>query len=251
MKIVLVTGGFDPIHSGHIQYFKYAKKLGDKLIVGLNSDAWLKRKKDKYFMNWSERATIARNLRMVDDVIDFDDSDGTAINAIRKVLDAYPDAEVVFANGGDRTVENIPEMSIQDNRLSFEFSVGGDNKLNSSSDILRDWDKGKVYVERQDRHWGEWSVLKNYKHTKVKELLVKPHRQLSMQRHIHRSEYWFVAEGTATLRREDKLETLEKHQGTTIKVKDWHQLINNTDQPLKIVEIQYGKYCDEEDIERK
>lgn len=75
MKIVIVTGGFDPIHSGHIEYFKAAKELGHVLVVGLNSDEWLRRKKGKEFMPWHERAEIIRNLKMVDYVISFDDSE--------------------------------------------------------------------------------------------------------------------------------------------------------------------------------
>ena len=82
-KVVLITGGFDPLHSGHIAYFRAAKELGDYLIVGINSDAWLERKKDRAFMNWNERATIVKNLKMVDYVIEFDDADGSARNAIQ------------------------------------------------------------------------------------------------------------------------------------------------------------------------
>ena len=108
--IVLVTGGFDPLHSGHIAYFKSAKELGHILIVGLNSDAWLERKKGRAFMPFNERLAIVRHLNMVDWVIDFDDSDGSAVNAIRKVREQYPNSNIIFANGGDRTKENIPEM---------------------------------------------------------------------------------------------------------------------------------------------
>ena len=75
MKIVIVTGGFDPLHSGHIAYFEAAKQLGDRLVVGLNSDAWLTRKKGRPFMPMSERRAIIENLNMVDRVIEFDDSD--------------------------------------------------------------------------------------------------------------------------------------------------------------------------------
>lgn len=202
-------------------------------------------------MNWSERATIIRNLKMVDDVIDFDDSDGSAIDAINKLSLSYPYAEIIFANGGDRTQENIPEMSVTNPKVSFAFSVGGDSKLNSSSDILRDWDRGKVRLERCERPWGDWTVLKNYKDTKIKELYVKPYHSLSMQRHIHRNEYWFVVEGTVTLRREDTAETIHKHQGALINKKQWHQLCNDTDKTIRVVEIQWGDYCEEEDIERK
>jgi D-beta-D-heptose 7-phosphate kinase/D-beta-D-heptose 1-phosphate adenosyltransferase len=136
MKVVLVTGGFDPLHSGHIEYFNAAKALGDKLIVGVNSDAWLTRKKGKAFMPITERTTIIQNLKMVDHCILFNDNDDTAIEAIKNVKSIYPGCELIFANGGDRTANNIPEMGVKD--VIFMFGVGGD-KTNSSSDILRNW----------------------------------------------------------------------------------------------------------------
>ena len=86
MTYVLVTGGFDPLHSGHLEYFKEAKKLGDELIVGINSDEWLTRKKGRPFMPFKERLAIIRALEMVDDVLSFDDSDDTACGAIFKLM---------------------------------------------------------------------------------------------------------------------------------------------------------------------
>jgi D-beta-D-heptose 7-phosphate kinase/D-beta-D-heptose 1-phosphate adenosyltransferase len=83
-RIVLVTGGFDPLHSGHIAYFKEAKKLGSKLVVGLNSDEWLTRKKGRPFLTIDERRTIVEALELVDSVITFDDSNGSANLAIYK-----------------------------------------------------------------------------------------------------------------------------------------------------------------------
>ena len=85
-KIVLVTGGFDPLHSGHIEYFNSAKKLGDELYVGLNSDDWLIRKKGKPFLPFEERLKIIENLQMVDGTVSFDDSDGSSCGAIFKLL---------------------------------------------------------------------------------------------------------------------------------------------------------------------
>jgi D-beta-D-heptose 7-phosphate kinase/D-beta-D-heptose 1-phosphate adenosyltransferase len=136
MKVVLVTGGFDPLHSGHVNYFCAAKELGDVLIVGINSDDWLVRKKGRAFMPLSERLSIIRCLKMIDVCLLFDDSDNTAIDAIKKVKELYPTATIIFANGGDRTAENIPEMN--ESNIEFIFGVGG-GKTASSSDFLQKW----------------------------------------------------------------------------------------------------------------
>ena len=146
MDVVLVTGGFDPLHSGHLAYFKAAKSLGDKLIVGLNSDEWLTRKKGKPFMPFHERIEIIRGLSVVDEVISFDDSDDTACGAIYKTLATKSGSQIIFANGGDRTDENIPEMQIYGDThyVRFVFGVGGEDKKNSSSWILKDWKASKL-----------------------------------------------------------------------------------------------------------
>jgi cytidyltransferase-like protein len=252
MKIVLVTGGFDPIHSGHIAYFKSARTLGDLLIVGLNSDEWLERKKGRAFMPWNERLCIINNLSMVDEVYTFDDSDGSACHFIEQVRAHYPNADLVFANGGDRTSDNIPEMRMTD--VEFVFGVGGDDKKNSSSWILTEWK-----TPQTDRAWGYYRVLHEVgANTKLKELTVMPKTCLSMQRHDSRAEFWFVAEGQATVYTLDEASTdqevkcsLSMHEHTFINVNEWHQLCNETDQPLKLIEIQYGERCVEDDIERK
>ena len=114
MKIVVVTGGFDPLHTGHIAYFNAARQLGDKLIVGINSDEWLARKKGQPFMPITERMSIIENLKMVDHCVIYDDNDGSSIEAIRNVKTMYPNDSIVFANGGDRTSNNIPEMVFDD-----------------------------------------------------------------------------------------------------------------------------------------
>lgn len=140
-RIVLVTGGFDPVHSGHIECINAAAKLGDILFVGLNSDDWLTRKKGKPFMPWTERFVILSNLRSVYDVFAFDDSDNTAIDAICRIREENPDHTIIFANGGDRTKENIPEMECGLEDVEFVFGVGGENKKNSSSWILKKWNE--------------------------------------------------------------------------------------------------------------
>ena len=254
-RVVLVTGGFDPLHSGHIAYFKAAKQLGHKLVVGLNSDAWLTRKKGRPFLSFEERAAIIKELKMVDQVIGFDDDDNTACHAIYKMLSTHDEGTtIVFANGGDRNNGTTPEYEMYKHQYGLEFAwgVGGDNKMNSSSWILDEWKAPKT-----ERSWGYYRVLHEVPGMKVKELTVDPGKSLSMQRHKHRSEYWIVSEGTAVVN--SMLDsgytvppkTLEMHQDIKIPAGAWHQLVNMGDTPCRIVEIQYGSSCVEEDIERK
>ena len=138
-NIVLVTGGFDPIHSGHISYLKEASKLGSKLIVGLNSDEWLTRKKGNYFLPFKERATILKSIKYVNKVISFDDTDDTA-NKVIGLARTFGKGKVIFANGGDREKNNVPEINTwgSNPQVEFVFGVGG-NKTNSSSDILNNY----------------------------------------------------------------------------------------------------------------
>ena len=254
MKIVLVTGGFDPLHSGHIAYFKAAQELGDYLVVGVNSDAWLARKKGRHFMPFEERASIVRELACVDEVIEFDDSNDTAIQAIETVLVWNNYEKIIFANGGDRKRGNVPEEEYycNEDNVEFVYGIGGEDKKNSSSWILTEWKAPKT-----ERQWGYYRVLHEVPGMKVKELTVDPGASLSMQRHFKRAEYWIVSEGKAVVNTEldsgyaAPPKTLEPHDEMHIPVKGWHQLTNPFDEPVKIVEIQYGKDCTEEDIERR
>jgi cytidyltransferase-like protein len=256
MRIVIVSGGFDPLHSGHIKLFEHAAQLGDKLFVGVNSDEWLVRKKGRPFMPFKERIKIVSNLKMVDETFQFNDDDGSASDAIRFVADLWPYAEIVFANGGDRNSANIPEMEAfaNNNQISFAFGVGGEDKANSSSWILGEWKS-----PRTERPWGYYRNLhQDGPGTKVKELTVNPGAKLSMQKHRYRSEYWMVTEGQATVllaSHDDQLTKpdvwiLNKHDTLEIPVGTWHQLMNDSDDVVRITEIQYGENCIEEDIER-
>jgi cytidyltransferase-like protein len=250
MSIVLVTGGFDPIHSGHIEYINRARELG-RVVVGVNSDEWLTRKKGQQFMSIEERLSIMGNLKNVLCAIRFDDSDGSAKDAIKKVRELFPKETIIFANGGDRTKENIPEMNTDVNDVEFLFGVGGENKMNSSSWILQEWKAPKT-----ERKWGYYRVLHEVPNMKVKELTVMPGESLSMQKHQFRNEYWIVSEGQCIVNsRMDNgyalpPKSLGKHDEFKIATKDWHQLTNPFATPCRIVEIQYGDKCIEEDIER-
>ena len=251
MKIVVVSGGFDPIHSGHIELFNKASMLGDILIVGLNSDEWLRRKKGKEFMPLHERKKIIESIKCVDSVWEFDDSDDSACDLLLKIKDYYwtlGNYEIIFANGGDRTKENIPEMKISE--ISFVFGIGGEDKKNSSSWILEEWKSPKT-----NRGWGYYRVLHEVSGTKVKELTVNPGSSLSMQKHFNRNEYWIVSEGKCMLEQnlngKESHKQLHKHQTVLIEKQSWHRLYNPFSEPCRIVEVQYGEKCEEEDIERK
>jgi len=127
MKKIMVSGGFDPVHIGHIQMIEEASKWGPVIVV-INSDEWLMRKKGYVFMPWKERAYIMGNVKGVVLVVGVNDSDGTVCNAI-----GYhrPDA---FANGGDRKKENTPEMDVCDELgIQMLWGIGGKDKPQSSS----------------------------------------------------------------------------------------------------------------------
>lgn len=136
MNIVLVSGGFDPLHSGHLDYLYGANEYG-LVIVALNSDEWLMRKKGYVFMPIEERKRILKSLSVVSDVVTFDDSDDTVCQALS---DIQPD---FFANGGDRTEAN-PDEHAMCKRLAIAelFDIGG-KKTNSSSQLMRNYDHNK------------------------------------------------------------------------------------------------------------
>ncbi|MDR2192607.1 MAG: adenylyltransferase/cytidyltransferase family protein [Endomicrobium sp.] len=138
----IVSGGFDPIHEGHINLIKAASQKSDGVIILLNSDDWLIRKKGKNFMSAKTRKIICENIKSVVDVLEFDDRDNSACDGIIKVRKKYPDAVLVIANGGDRTKDNIPEIPVcKEQNVVLEFAVGGADKANSSSQILKKWEK--------------------------------------------------------------------------------------------------------------
>ena len=139
-NVIIVSGGFDPVHKGHIRMFREAANFGANVIVGLNSDEWLTRKKGKPFMEWDERAEILESCKFVNQVIPFDDSDDTASDAIKRVFDMYnadsSDYNIYFANGGDRKLGNVPEFdNCRELDVTMLWNIGG-GKIQSSSWLI-------------------------------------------------------------------------------------------------------------------
>lgn len=209
---MMISGGFDPIHKGHIRYIQGAQRHGD-VFVALNSDDWLRRKKGYVFMCWEERAEILQALGL--QVLSVDDQDGTVCQAIKKYR---PDA---FAKGGDRGLTNTPEVTLC-HKLGIEllWDVGG-GKVSSSSELV-------------SRQWGFYEVL-HESDFKVKILTLNPGGKTSLQRHAKRNEHWVFP---------------QTNEYQFIPVGETHQLVNQTDRPIRVVEIQTGSYFGEDDIER-
>jgi len=252
MSCTLITGGFDPLHSGHIEYIKAAGTYAGSLYVGLNSDKWLIRKKGRYFMPFEERKKILESLSTPLKVIDFNDDDDTAKDAIHKLC-KIEQGNIRFCNGGDRTKDNIPEQDEQyKNEVDFYFGIGGNDKKNSSSWILENYESQWV-----ERPWGRYRNMYKTGDTLVKEFIVDPGKRMSYQRHFYRNELWFVAEGTLDFLLEGLSDptsiykTIYKHDYVKIPFNKWHQAINTSDKPVRVIETWYGSYLSEDDIERK
>ncbi|SVA65947.1 uncharacterized protein METZ01_LOCUS118801 [marine metagenome] len=206
-------------------------------------------------MPWNERLKIINNLQMVDEVYTFMDDDDSAINFIKQIKAHHPKDKLIFANGGDRTADNIPEMVFDD--VEFVFGVGGEDKKNSSSWLLENWKAPKVV-----RSWGHYRNLYKGKGFKVKELVINPHSSLSMQRHRYRSETWNLVSGEAELLVNwttmgnpfDGANVWKLAPANPVDIASgyWHKGRNNSDEPAHIIEIWKGETdkLSEDDIER-
>lgn len=133
--IVAVSGGMDPLHVGHLMLFKEAKKLGDRLIVILNNDNWLKAKKGRVFMPEQDRKKIIEELACVDEVIISRHPENPKdMSVSRELAKIRPH---IFANGGDRTSKNTPEKNLcREFNIKMAYNVGG-KKARSSSELLK------------------------------------------------------------------------------------------------------------------
>ena len=137
--IVLVSGGFDPIHSGHIKLIKEASEHG-RVVILLNSDQWLRNKKGVEFLPFKEREIIMSALKNVIDVISCGNIDETCIDGIKIAINKYKNSRIKFANGGDRDNKTTPEsIFCNNNSIELLWGIGGNNKSNSSSWILKKW----------------------------------------------------------------------------------------------------------------
>jgi len=239
-KFVVVSGGFDPVHKGHLRMFKNAKSLGDKLIVVLNNDDFLLRKKGFIFMGQEERKEIIEGFECVDEVVISIDKDLTVCKTLEHLSEE--NKVNIFANGGDRRdTSDIPESKVcKEYDIQMIFNIGGD-KVQSSSDLV----KNEV-----SKPWGMYRTFEKSKKYLLKRITVNAGQSLSLQSHEHRSEFWIVVNGQALVSVEDKKEKLEEGETIFIPLGSRHRLENITDNLLELVEIQFGSTLSEDDIIR-
>ena len=243
---VIVSGGFDPIHSGHLDLLESASKYGD-VIVLLNSDKWLSLKKGRPFLSFDERKKILESIKYVSEVREAQDFNSTVRVSLQELLLEYKPEQLIFANGGDRNETTTPEEQFcWEHKIRTIYDCGGE-KIQSSSQLLADY-----WYKKFLRDWGSWIVFRNYSDkVKLKELIVEPKKSLSHQRHFQRSEFWFVAEGKGQLLLNSISQELNQFDIIKVDQGSWHLLSNPYDKNLKIIEIQFGNICSEEDIERQ
>lgn len=215
-KKIVISGGFDPIHPGHIAMIEDARQYGEVHIV-VNSDDWLVRKKGFFFQPWQDRKKILEAY--TPHVHAVNDSDGTVCEALARIKPDY------FGNGGDRTNKNTPELELcAELHIEPVFELGG-GKYSSSSALNA--------KQRVDTRWGWYDVVIDMPKLKVKILNIKAGKKLSLQRHEKRSEFFFLPTG----------EVMMNLPGV------WHAPIAPKDRDLVILEVQVGE-SEEEDIER-
>ena len=140
--ISIVSGGFDPIHPGHIMMMKDCLKFSNYLIVGVNSNKWLINKKGNYFMDIQHRIYVVSSLNVVNETMEFEDDDkGSANNLLIKIRNKYTNDKIIFANGGDRSDSSkiLEFETAKQYNIDLKFGIGGSHKESSSSDLLKRW----------------------------------------------------------------------------------------------------------------
>jgi cytidyltransferase-like protein len=234
--IICVSGGFDPLHGGHLAMFREAAKHGP-LVVILNSDDWLLRKKGFMFLSWQERADIIGDLRYVTATSTVNDADDSVCEALRRLRPRF------FANGGDRKPNNTPEKALcAQLGIDMLWNIGG-GKANSSTDIAR-----RAWVTRP---WGRYVTLDEGRGYKVKKVIIDPGQSISLQFHHHRCEYWYMTGPNARVRLGNaSFEVTPGAPPVCVSQGLVHKLSNQGTDPLTIIEIQSGDYLGEDDILR-
>jgi cytidyltransferase-like protein len=254
--IVVVSGGFDPTHEGHLALFNAAAEYG-KVHVLLNSDEWLTRKKGSFLLPWETRKELLINLSAIHRVHAVDDQDDTVCNGLEELRKTYPNTKMLFANGGDRKEGNTPETFVcRTYKIEVLWNIGGE-KVNSSSALLSEYEHKHKIKHLISRNWGTYEIIAQGRGFLTKILTIFPRKHISYQRHLHRTEEWLVLEGSGLfIRDHNKFDGMVRKMYPTdrmgIPPLTWHWVKNTSqNEPLRILETWFGDILEESDIERE
>ena len=249
--IVVISGGFDPVHRGHTSLFVNAATHG-KVHVLLNSDEWLARKKGAAFLPFETRKDILENISSISKVHEVDDRDESVMQGLAALRKRYKNTKIYFANGGDRKLCNTPEMQICEHLgIDVLWNVGGE-KIDSSSELLSKYEHAHGIKHVTSRKWGTYEILGQGEKYLIKLLTIMPRQSISYQRHNERSEQWLVLEGTGLLVLDEKTRSITAKDSILVLPMSWHWVKNiSRDKPLYILETWFGDILKESDIERE
>jgi cytidyltransferase-like protein len=256
--IVVVSGGFDPVHRGHLELFKEAAEHG-RVHVLLNSDGWLARKKGAALLPFNTRREVLIQLSPIHRVHSAEDEDGTVSQGLTSLRKQYPNTKILFVNGGDRKESNTPELAICEAlQIKPLWNIGG-GKIDSSSERLQIYEQRHKEKYSVTRDWGEYQIIAEGLNlgavntgwlTKI--LTIEPRKNISFQRHFHREEQWVFLEGEGRFfSQETGGSWVSAGDTIRIPVGNSHWVANTSSRSnLVILETWFGDKLEESDIER-